>query len=888
MKKGYLMALDVGGGSGRCLVLAPDSGRVWVAQQTWAHPVAPNTSGFGFNLDTTDIFVKLGRAVREALTRAGAAPGDVAGIATTSMRNTTVVLDADNDVIMATPNRDARALGEGAILAMERGGEVHRVSGHWPSPLFLGTRLIWMKNNAPSLFEKARVALSLSDWVGFRLTGVIAAEKSQAGETLLFSQQKREWAGDLIESLGLPGDLFPRTIEPGQRLGALTAEAADILGLAPGIPVAAGGADTQCGLLGAGAVGNGQAAVIAGTTMPVQLVTDRLIVDPEGRLWSGQHVVPGLFVLESNGMMTGDVIDWFSQFMYGGHGDPIAALYADAAGSVPGGAGIYSTFGAALFDGRVLGIPVGNLSFSHMVTKDAGRARSAVARALLEGIAYSVRANLEQITAVSGVTADKIMVTGGMSRSELWTGIISDVAGIPVCVPATHEASALGAAILAGVGAGLFPDAAAGARNITRMQREHQPTGASPKYQALYAGWRQANEKRHEADQEIGTLLTMSLFEPGACPELAAESSFRPRILVTASMDERALEELQRLGEVTYGDWRQTMTVYDGGGKLAAALAGVHVLITEMDIVDYQAIRDAADLRMILCCRGNAVNVDIQAATAFGIPVVNTPGRNSDAVADLTVAFMVMLARKMPGSADFLKSGNIAAGDMARMGEAYLAYQGNELWRKTVGLVGLGSVGAAVAKRACAFGARVIFYDPAVSDGAGALLSAGKVSMEELLAESDFVSLHAPAIESTRGIMDREAFSRMKPGAFFVNTARAALVDDSALRDALESGRLAGAALDVFSVEPPASDDPIVSRPNVIATPHLGGNTAETAAHQGAIAAEELAKLLAGRRPDHILNPEVLESFGWATPRPVVDEATKDRLSKNKRPTMTS
>jgi sugar (pentulose or hexulose) kinase/phosphoglycerate dehydrogenase-like enzyme len=887
-KEKFVMALDVGGGSGRCLLLGLDSGSVWTAQQAWTHPSTPNTNGLGFDLDITDVLTKLGRTVRDTLARANAAPGEVIGIATTSMRNTTVVLDADGGVLMATPNRDVRALGEGAVLAMERGGEVHEISGHWPTPIFLGTRLLWMKNNAPDLLKRARTVLSLSDWVGFWLSGAVYAERSQAGETLLFSQEKRQWAVDLIESLGLLPSLFPPIVEPGARMGSLTKAAADVLGLVPGIPVAAGGADTQCGLLGAGVIDDGALGVIAGTTMPLQLVTDRLVIDSEGRLWTGQHVVPGLFVLESNGMMTGDVIDWFSQIMYGRYSDPVAALCAEAATAVPGASGVYSTLGAVIFDGRALGIPVGNLSLSHMVTKDAARGRPALARAVLEGIAYSVRANLEQIADVSGRAAGSVTVTGGMSKSALWTGIVADVTGMPIRVPQTHEASALGAAILAGVGAGVFSDPATGARAVCRTAREHQPTDASPKYQDLYAGWRRAHTKRYEADKEVESLLTMSLFESSPAAERAADPSFRPKILVTASMDDRAVEALKNLGDVTYGDWRTTMTIYDGGQKLAEALAGVHVLITEMDIVDYEAILDAADLRMIVCCRGNAVNVDVASATAFGIPVVNTPGRNSDAVADLTVAFMVMLARKMPASADFLKQGGIAAGDMARMGEAYLTYQGNELWRKTVGLVGLGSVGAAVARRVAAFGARVVYFDPGIDEGAGALLSARKVSLDELLSESDFVSLHAPAIEATKGMMDRNAFATMKQGAFFINTARASLVDDDALRESLESGRLAGAALDVFSVEPPASDDPVVSRSNVIATPHIGGNTAETAAHQGAIAAEELSRLLKGQRPEFILNPDTLESFSWSKPRPVVDEKTKEKLSKNKRPTMTS
>ncbi len=495
MKKRYLMALDAGGGSGRCLLLDPESGRAFSAKQSWTHPTAPNTNGLGFDLNTREIMAKLGRAVREVLAGAGAEPDEVIGIAATSMRNTSLVLDRDHQLLLATPNRDARALGEGALLGMERGAEVHKISGHWPSPLFLGTRLLWMKNNAPDLFERARTALSLSDWIGLQLTGVVAAEISQAGETLLFSQKERKWDIGLIESLGLPAGIFPPTIESGALLGPLTAEAAAILGLVPGIPVAAGGADTQCGLLGAGAVNAGDLGVIAGTTMPLQLVTGTLVIEEEGRLWSGQHVVPGLYVLESNGMVTGDVVDWFAEIIYADHRDPTAALLADAARSVPGASGAYSTLGASIFDGRVLGIPVGNLSLSPMVTKDTARGRSAFARALLEGIAYSVRANMEQITAAYPGDINTITVTGGMSRSSLWTGIVSDVIGRPVLVSETPEATALGAAILAGVGAGVYPDAAAGARRATKVAREHRPTDASPKYQALYSGWRQAHDE---------------------------------------------------------------------------------------------------------------------------------------------------------------------------------------------------------------------------------------------------------------------------------------------------------------------------------------------------------------------------------------------------------
>lgn len=888
MKKSYLLSFDIGGGSGRCLLIDPDTGHVTTSGRAWTHPGAPGTNGLGFNLDINAIIRNLAEATREALSKAHAAPGDVIGIAASSMRNTTVILDADRNVLMGTPNRDARALEEGLILGFERGKEIHELSGHWPSPLFLGTRLLWMKNKAPDLFKSAFTALSLSDWFGFWLSGCIAAEKSQAGETLLFDHKKDTWAFDLMESLGLSCRLFPEIIEAGTSLGGLTGEAASVLGLTAGIPVSSGGADTQCALLGAGATSDRDITIVAGTTMPVQLVTKKIVLDETGRLWTGQHVVPGCFILESNGMTTGEVLDWFSRILYSGYSDPLRAFFADSAKSVPGGSGIFSTFGATVFDGRSINIPVGNISMSHMVTKDTTQGRRHMARALIEGIAYSARANMEQLKNVSGYSIGDIHVVGGMSRSSLFSQIVADVTGRKVLVPAITEVTALGTAILAGTGAGIFSNPVEGSAKVTKIALKQSPGGTSGKYQSLYVGWLEAHTKRADADLHVSNLLTTVMFESSSCDTASGNMAFRPRIFITASMDAFALDQLQKIGDVTYSNWRESMKVYNGGAELARALKGYHILITEMDIVDYEAIRDSSELKVIVTCRGNAVNVDIAAATAFGIPVINTPGRNADAVADLTVAFMIMLARRMPPSFNFLKQGGIEAGDMGKMAEAYLAYQGKELWRKTVGIIGFGSVGRRVSHRLKPFETRTLFFDPAIDSDEGILLSAEKVSLKELLSVSDFISLHAPDIDATRKMMDQNAFTLMKKGAFLINTARSSLVDDVALYEALQSGRIAGAALDVFSSEPPASDDRIVSHPNVIATPHLGGNTVEIASHQGVIAADQLNKILTGKNCDHILNPDVLHIFAVSGQRRQPSAQELKDLSQNKRPSMTS
>jgi autoinducer 2 (AI-2) kinase len=245
-----------------------------------------------------------------------------------------------------------------------------------------------------------------------------------------------------------------------------------------------------------------------------------------------------------------------------------------------------------------------------------------------------------------------------------------------------------------------------------------------------------------------------------------------------------------------------------------------------------------------------------------------TPGRNAVAVADLTVAYMLALSRKLTRAAQFLKQEKIAAGETAMLAEAYSALRGTELWGKTIGLVGLGAVGRAAARRLQGFGARLVAADPMLGPEAAALAGVELVSLERLLEESDFVSLHAAVTPATYNMIGAEQFARIKKGAYFINTARAQLVDEVALLDALNNGTLAGAALDTFLEEPPGFDHPLVQHPNVLCTPHIGGNTVEVAQHQGIDVCTSIEKLLAGDKPLACLNPDVLAAFSWSAPRP--------------------
>ena len=388
---------------------------------------------------------------------------------------------------------------------------------------------------------------------------------------------------------------------------------------------------------------------------------------------------------------------------------------------------------------------------SHMVTPDTGSGRRHIGRALLEGIAYSARANIEQLSGAAGAEALRIFVTGGMSMSPLWTRILSDVLGGADRLLPPPESSSLGAAICAGVGAGVYADLVSGARQVTGVKREDTPGGDSLKYQSLYGGWLEAFRLREPVDAHLSGLMAMAMLERAPQAGMSPGPSFRPRIMVTAGMDEAALDELRELGEVTYAPWREQQMVYDRGSSLIEALRDYRIFVTEMDILDFEAIRGLPELKAVVSCRVNPVNVDLECATAHAIPVMNTPGRNADAVADLTLCFMIMLARGLQEASGFLKLPGGVAGDMERMGEAYFKFQGSELWRKTVGIIGLGEVGARVASRVRACGARIVFYDPGITDEAGALFNVESVTLEELLSLSDFVTIHAPATPATEG-----------------------------------------------------------------------------------------------------------------------------------------
>ncbi len=865
MKPQFLMGLDLSGRSIRCLLLPVGRGRPVIACRRWKPEIVVDKESWCFELDLDRCWKITIEAVREAIARTHSESPEILGIGISSMRHTTVALDGRGEPVLAAANRDARAAHQAMELAARHGEELYTRSGRWPNPISSAARLCWMRENMPGCVDEISILLSLNDWMALRLCGATATDASQACETLLCDLERREWSWDIIDQLDLPRSMFPDIHPSGMRLGHLSASPAAALGVKSGIPVAVAGADTQCALLGAGALERGHCCVVCGATAPIQMVADFALKDPRARMWTCHHLIPNRWLLESNVGPMGEALEWFAASLWSGSRNPVACLMAEASESEPGAAGFFSSFGATLMDGRNLTLPIGSLSFSPLVSPDGMSGRSLLARALLEGMAYGVRANLEQILSVSGTMVHcELRLVGGMSRSPMWAQLLSDVLDLQVQVQPQPEASAHGAALCAGVAAGVFADLAEAATATSGICCQYIPgPERASSYRTWFEEWRDLRRSQSESD---GSMMSRCLRGfTGDCRQVASQSqgAFHPRMLVTAELDDSSLDALRSMGDVKYDPYRQSMHMLTGEDLVEAA-AGCHVLITEIDLVDLDVLRRLPELKVIVGCRGTAVNIDVAACSAFGIPVLFTPGRNASSVAELTIAFMLMLARRLPEATAFLHREGCEVGDLARLGSAHFRLRGCELAGRTAGLIGLGAVGRCLAGRLHSLGLRVMAHDPYVSSEQIALSNAELVDLDDLLLESDFVSLHASVGNHTGPILGAEQFRRMKAGAFFINTARGALVDEEALLQALHSGKLAGAAIDVFSVEPPGPDHPLLSIPGVIATPHIGGNTEEVAGHQGRLVVEDLGRLLRGARPERILNPETLKPFSWS------------------------
>lgn len=303
----------------------------------------------------------------------------------------------------------------------------------------------------------------------------------------------------------------------------------------------------------------------------------------------------------------------------------------------------------------------------------------------------------------------------------------------------------------------------------------------------------------------------------------------RPKVVVAETIAAAGIEALAATCEVD-------IAVGVDKEELAARLSDAAGLIVRSETqVDAELIRAAGKLEVIGRAGIGVDNIDVDVATAHGVLVVNAPNANTISAAEHTMALLLAQARRVPEADASLRSG---AWERSR-------FQGIELHGKTLGVLGLGKIGTLVAQRASSFGMRIVAYDPYISVDRARRLGVELGELSEVLAEADFITIHLPRTRETEGLVGAEAIASMKDGVRIVNAARGGILDEAALVDAISSGKVAGAAIDVFTVEP-TTDSPLFDLPEVVVTPHLGASTLEAQDKAGVAVAEAVAETLRG------------------------------------------
>lgn len=487
-----LVAIDFGTGAVRSVVFDTAGRELGAAYQEIAYAGVPNVPGAA-EFDGAAMWQTIAKLVRRSIRDAGVKPGNIAAVSTTSQRHGIAIVGKSGETLYAGPNRDPRGRTE---LDPKADAFAYGINGRWPSPIMTPYRIKWFAKHQPQLLDNAAHILCLNDWVSYQLSGEAALADSGAAETLLVDVKSGGWSKELVRHFKVAPSLLPPIVPGGYAIGKVTHAAAKATGLRKGTPVVAGGGDSQCALLACRAISPGDIAVVAGTTVPVMGVLAKPALDEASHCWTGIHVPPKRWVLESNGGNAGILFRWYrDQFgpPASAKGDPYAELMKSAA-RVPPGAGGMKAF---------LSLPVMDPTKPYSLTKgfiyapespavfETSITKAHYTRALLEYIAYVIRGNERQVRDNLPSPAQATAVCGGMARSTTFASMLANVLNRPVARPDTSEPAALGAAMCAAVGIGLCKNFTEAVEAMTDVKVIATPAkDVVSQYDTLYARWR--------------------------------------------------------------------------------------------------------------------------------------------------------------------------------------------------------------------------------------------------------------------------------------------------------------------------------------------------------------------------------------------------------------
>lgn len=426
-------------------------------------------------------------SIRQVLTETGINPQSVAGIGLTGQMHGLVLLDENGEVLRpAILWNDQRTGAQCDEIRRRLGKErLIQITGNDALTGFTAPKILWVQQNEPEIWARARHILLPKDYVRYRLTGEYAMDKADGAGTILFDLKERQWSPEVLAALDIPPAYLPPTYEGTEITAYLSPAAANVLGLPSGIPVVGGGGDQSAGAVGTGTVRQGVVSLSLGTSGVVFASTDTAVVEPKGRLHAFCHAVPGKWHLMGVMLSAGGSLRWFRDVF--APTTDYDALLEPAKGVLPGSEGLlflpYLTGERTphpdpLARGAFVGLTVRH-TFAHLT------------RSVLEGVAFGLRDSFELMKSVGLGDVRQVRVTGGGAQSPLWRQILADVLGAEMATVNTAEGAAYGAALLAAVGAGAFPSVEAACDAAIQVTGVTSPGPAQADYERLYARYRE-------------------------------------------------------------------------------------------------------------------------------------------------------------------------------------------------------------------------------------------------------------------------------------------------------------------------------------------------------------------------------------------------------------
>ncbi|MDR2796120.1 MAG: autoinducer-2 kinase [Spirochaetaceae bacterium] len=486
----YLMALDAGTGSVRAVIFDDAGTQLGCGQREWTHREDPRYPG-SMDFDWTANWKLVCACINEVLEKTGIRREAIAAISTSCMREGIVLYDAAGNEIWACANVDSRSGDEVGELKRRYPGlerELYLESGQ---TFALGAlpRLLWVKNKEPEIYKKTTRIGMFNDWLIYRLSGVLAVEPSNGSTTGLFNFKTRVWDKSIARRCGLRDDIFPDVVECGVPVAKVSKNAAAETGLAEGTPLVAGGGDCQLGTIGVGVVDINEAAIFGGSFWQYEFNTGSGKPSPKCDIRVNCHALPSLWQYEALAFNPGLVMRWYRDgFCHEEkRGDAYAIMDREAAKIPAGSHGMVCAFSDIM---NYIAWRHAAPTFSNFEL-DAGKFNKyTFYRAIMENTALVTLGHVNLVEQAIGRKPDGVVFAGGAAKSGLWARILSDVLGLPVRIPVVKEATALGAAIMAGFGIGLFKDVKESARKIVKIERELTPNAENHGvYAAAYQTW---------------------------------------------------------------------------------------------------------------------------------------------------------------------------------------------------------------------------------------------------------------------------------------------------------------------------------------------------------------------------------------------------------------